>query len=480
MAPGHMIPLVDMARQFARHDTVTVKATIILSNLNAPQFRATIERDKQQGFDISIRQVTFPSAQLGLPEDFGRSLSSATNLVELMKFVKAISMLKQPVEDLLREDRPDCIVSDFLITWTVDLAAKLGIPRLAFHVCGFFPLSVHHSLTKHKPDSDPFVVPGLPDAVMMTRRQVPDGVLACGENAEDYDDYEVAAKSIVENAAEKEVASFGVVVNSFKELEPAYVEHYRRIIGRKAWQVGPVALCNKDTVDKAQRGNNDDDNNNNNYYLDNWLSAKEPNSVVYVCFGTMTLFSATQLREIAIGLESCGQPFIWVVPANNDDQEWLPEGFEERINNEGKGLMIKGWAPQVLILEHESVGGFLTHCGWNSLLEGVIAGKPMITWPISAEQFSNEKLVTDILKIGVSVGNLEWTRTIDVYKGSITGKNIAKAVNKVMDVGAEEAMEMRKRAKALSDEAKKAVQRGGSSYNDLDSLLQELMQVKKM
>ncbi|KAK6143590.1 hypothetical protein DH2020_023938 [Rehmannia glutinosa] len=350
-------------------------------------------------------------------------------------------MLKQPVEDLLREDCPDCIVSDFLITWTVDLAAKLGIPRLAFHVCGFFPLSVHHSLTKHKPDSDPLVVPGLPDAVMMTRRQVPDGVLACGENAEDYDDHEVAAKSIVENAAEKEVASFGVVVNSFKELEPAYVEHYRRIIGRKAWHVGPVALCNKDTVDKAQRGNNDDDNNNNNYYLDNWLSAKEPNSVVYVCFGTMTLFSATQLR---------------------------------------KGLMIKGWAPQVLILEHESVGGFLTHCGWNSLLEGVIAGKPMITWPISAEQFSNEKLVTDILKIGVSVGNLEWTRTIDVYKGSITGKNIAKAVNKVMDVGAEEAMEMRKRAKALSDEAKKAVQRGGSSYNDLDSLLQELMQVKKM
>ena len=70
---------------------------------------------------------------------------------------------------------------------------------------------------------------------------------------------------------------------------------------------------------------------------------------------------------------------------------------------EGKGLIIRGWAPQFLILDHEPVGGFVTHCGWNSILEGVTAGVPMVTWPMSGEQFYNEKLVTQVLEIGIGV-----------------------------------------------------------------------------
>ena len=70
----------------------------------------------------------------------------------------------------------------------------------------------------------------------------------------------------------------------------------------------------------------------------------------------------------------------------------------------GKGLIIRGWAPQVLILDHEAVGGFMTHCGWNSTIESIAAGVPMVTWPLYAEQFCNEKLVKDVLKIGVDVG----------------------------------------------------------------------------
>ena len=77
---------------------------------------------------------------------------------------------------------------------------------------------------------------------------------------------------------------------------------------------------------------------------------------------------------------------------------------------EGTGLIIRGWAPQVLILDHEAIGAFVTHCGWNSTLEGITAGKPMVTWPIFAEQFYNEKLVTDVLKTGVGVGVKEWLR----------------------------------------------------------------------
>lgn len=109
-----------------------------------------------------------------------------------------------------------------------------------------------------------------------------------------------------------------------------------------------------------------------------------------------------------MGLQALEQNFIWIVRKNKnsggeeENEDWLPLGFEKRM--EGKGLIIRGWAPQVLILDHEAVGGFVTHCGWNSTLEGVVAGAPLVTWPHFADQFYNEKLVTQVLKIGVAVG----------------------------------------------------------------------------
>lgn len=139
---------------------------------------------------------------------------------------------------------------------------------------------------------------------------------------------------------------------------------------------------------------------------------------------------------------------------------------------EDKGLIIRGWAPQVLILDHEAVGGFVTHCGWNSLLEGVTAGVPMITWPLFAEQFYNEKLITDVLRIGVTVGAQQWSKRTIEYKVSVNRNDIVKAVSQVM-VGVE-ANEMRGRARALGDAAKKAVEEDGSSYIDLNSLLEDL------
>ncbi|KAL0334888.1 UNVERIFIED_CONTAM: Anthocyanin 3'-O-beta-glucosyltransferase [Sesamum radiatum] len=187
----------------------------------------------------------------------------------------------------------------------------------------------------------------------------------------------------------------------------------------------------------------------------------------------MAIFSAAQLLEIAKGLESSGQEFIWGVREKTKDErsiDWLPDGFESRI--QGRGLIIKGWAPQVLILEHEAVGGFITHCGWNSVLEGVAAGVPMVTWPLSAEQFFNEKLVTEILKMGTPVGAQEWTKRTDDHGEPIKGDDIQKAVMKLM-VG-EEGERMRIRAGEFGDMAKRAVEKGGSSDADLKSLMEEI------
>ena len=122
----------------------------------------------------------------------------------------------------------------------------------------------------------------------------------------------------------------------------------------------------------------------------------------------------------------------------------------------------------MLILDHEAVGGFVTHCGWNSTLEGVTAGVPMVTWPVTVEQFHNENLVTQVLKIGISVGAQQWIRMVG---DDIKRQAIQKAVRQTM-VG-EEVEKMRIKAKVLGEMARGAVDEGGSSYSDLNTVIEE-------
>ncbi|KAG6793158.1 hypothetical protein POTOM_002349 [Populus tomentosa] len=329
------------------------------------------------------------------------------------KFLKATTLLQAPFEKVLQECHPDCFVADMFFPWATDAAAKFGIPRLVFHGTSNFALSAAECVRLYEPhkkvssDSEPFVVPDLPGDIKLTKKQLPDYVRENAEN--DFSTFLKACK-------EAELRSYGVVVNSFYELEPAYADYYKKVLGRKAWNLGP-------------------------------------------------------LKEIAAGLEASGQQFIWVVKRNKkgqeDKEDWLPEGFEERM--EGMGLIIRGWAPQVLILDHEAIGAFVTHCGWNSTLEGITAGKPMVTWPIFAEQFYNEKLVTEVLKTGVGVGAKEWLR---MHGDHVKSEAVEKTITQIM-VG-EEAEETRSRAKKLGETARKAVEEGGSSYSDFNALIEEL------
>ena len=299
-------------------------------------------------------------------------------------------------------------------------------------MCAMESLKRFQPHKKVSSDTERFVLSGLPDRIELTRLQVPDHIRPELEN--DF-------TKMLERVEEAGKRSFGLIVNSFYELESAYADHYRKVLGKKAWHIGPVSLCNKNHEEKAWRGKEiaiDD------HECLKWLDSKKPNSVVYVCFGTNSSFSGSQLLEIALGLEASGQEFIWVVrkAKNEEDNAWLPEEFEKRI--EEKGLIIRGWAPQVLILEHKSVGGFVTHCGWNSALEGISAGLPMVTWPIFAEQFYNEKLITDVLRTGVGVGAQRWVRLVGDF---IKREQIEKTVKEIM-VG-ERSEEMRSKAKAL-------------------------------
>ncbi|KAL7119014.1 hypothetical protein ACP275_02G036500 [Erythranthe tilingii] len=455
MAPGHMIPMINIARQFAR---LGAKSTIITTPSNAARFSQTIERDRKNGSQISISLIRFPCQEAGLPESC-ENLSSVTTLEMSMNFIKAIHLLREPIEDLLQKQGkcyPDCIVADAFFLWANDVALKLNIPRVLFYGTGFFPVCVYRSLMENKShervgsDFEEFVVTGLPDEVRLSRRQIPDQLKGDDNNNNDHPMADIFRKML-----ESESASFGVIVNSFYEMEPAYATYYKEIIGARAWHIGPVSLFNRINEDDIS-----------SHECLSWLNSKKPNTVLYVCFGSLAFLQTPQLHEIAKGLENSGQEFIWVVREGVK----LDEEFESRI--EGRGLIIRGWAPQVQILDHEAVGGFITHCGWNSLLEGVAAGVPMITWPLSAEQFFNDKLVTEILKIGIPVGAREWTKRTD-EREIIKGENIERAVAQLMG-GEEEAERMRIRATELGDMAKMAVQEGGSSDTDLKSLMQEL------
>ena len=449
---GHQIPMIDAARVFASHGA---KSTILATPSNALHFHNSISHDQQSGLPIAIH--TF-SADI-----------SDTDMSAAGPFIDSSALL-EPLRLFLLQRPPDCIVIDMFHRWAPDIVDQLGITRILFNGHGCFPRCVTENIRNHvtlenlSSDSEPFVVPNLPHRIEMTRSRLPVFL----RNPSQFPD---RMKQWDDNG-------FGIVTNSFYDLEPDYADYVKK--RKKAWLVGPVSLCNRTAEDKTERGKPPTIDEQKCL---NWLNSKKPNSVLYVSFGSLARLPSEQLKEIAYGLEASEQSFIWVVrnihnnPSENKENgsgNFLPEGFEQRMKEKDKGLVLRGWAPQLLILEHVAIKGFMTHCGWNSTLESVCAGVPMITWPLSAEQFSNEKLITDVLKIGVQVGSREWWSWNSEWKDLVGREKVESAVRKLM-VESEEAEEMTTRAKEIADKARRAVEKGGTSYADAEALIQELI-----
>ncbi|KAK9735221.1 hypothetical protein RND81_04G191700 [Saponaria officinalis] len=464
MAAGHMIPTLDIAKLFAAHH---IKTTIVTTPFNAPTFLRPLRSYSNVGPPVDVKVIPFPSKEAGLPEGL-ENFEHFTSDEMSLKFLRATELLKEPLVQVLEKCDPkaNCLVADMLLPFATEVAAIFDIPRLVFHGTCCFALCVMNAFLKYEPhksvsnNDEEFVIPHLPHEIKITKMQLIDDIRQNKQNSDMID--------VLGRALESVSKSYGVIVNSFYGLEPEYADYYRKVMGRKTWQIGPVSLCNRENEDKFQRGK---ESSIDEHTCLKWLDSKKPNSVIYICFGSLTEVSPLQLHEIAKGLEASEQDFIWVVRISNkngeENDEFLPNGFEDRMK--GKGLIIKGWAPQVLILDHEAVGGFITHCGWNSTLEGISCGVPMVTWPAFAEQFYIEKLVTEILKTGIAVGSKLWSRTVEC---SVKWEDIKEAVRRLM-VG-EEGVEMRIRAMKLKDMARMAIEEGGSSHSELSSLIKEL------
>lgn len=245
------------------------------------------------------------------------------------------------------------------------------------------------------------------------------------------------------NSANIEIPKFestGMLINTSRLIEPSYIDLLHKVGGFKnQWTVAPLHPVTKHrNPDKKDT-------------CLNWLDKQEPKSVIYVSFGNTTTLKDEQIQELAMGLEQSKVKFIWVLRNadrgdifKEDDftnRIELPEGFEKR--NEDTGLIVRGWAPQLEILGHPSIGGFMSHCGWNSCMESMTMGAPIAAWPMHTDQPYNAVLVCDVLKAGVLVK--KWTHMEEVVEASF----VRDAVRTLMS--SEEGDEMRNRARSIGD-----------------------------
>ncbi|MED6116265.1 hypothetical protein PIB30_098489 [Stylosanthes scabra] len=443
MAPGHLIPMVDMAKLLARRNIV--KVTIVTTLLNSILFKDTIEREAQSGSPIQIQLVPFPNAESGIP-DGCESLDSLPSVDLTKKFIVALGLMQRPLEDLYEKltPTPCCIIYDKHIICVADIARKFNVPRILFDESNCFHLLCNHNLHLSKvhetlSPQEMFLVPGIPERIGLRRSQL-SGILNPGADQE--------LNAAREQVGAAEAGAYGMVVNTFDELEMEYVKEYKKI--SKIWCVGPVSLSNKNELEMAIRSKRHSDEDGNRYMK--WLDSWPPSSVVYVCLGSLNRVTPEQLIELGLGLEATNRPFIWVLRCAYRREEmdtWLSEsGFEERVK--GRGILIKGWVPQVLILSHKSIGAFLTHCGWNSTLEGICASVPLVTFPLFEEK----------------------------HVVQVTRENVKDAIEKVMGQG-EECHRIRLRARKYGTMAKRVIEEGGSSYCNMSRLIEDIVRTTK-
>ncbi|KAG6649892.1 anthocyanidin 5,3-O-glucosyltransferase-like [Carya illinoinensis] len=456
---GHLIAMVELGKLILQHHP-SFSITVIVfhtQNMATPTFFADQYVTAINATCPSITFLHLPPVSDTPPP----STTSSSSPLEIMVFLLPLlnnTNLHQALRTISQTSNVKAFIIDFFCDAAFQVAANLCIPTYYFITSSALALVLalcnpthHKSMDKSSEGLDHMLadITGLP---LIPASDLPRIVTDRGSQAYQF----------FLNCGINMARANGLIVNSFEQLE------------RKAIKAISDGLCVADGPTPPVFGigplislsNNQGTDNEQHDQCMNWLNSQPSQSVVFLCYGSMGLFSAEQLKEIAAGLENSGQRFLWVVrnpPPDNDKEpkldELLPKGFLERTND--RGFVMKQWAPQVEVLSHDSVGGFVTHCGWNSLLEAVCGGVPMIGWPLFAEQRMNRVIMVKELKVALAVNESE--------NGWVSGEELEKRVRELMD--SDEGKEVRKRVSAMRDAAAKAMRKGGSSRNDFEKLV---------
>ncbi|KAL7086801.1 hypothetical protein ACP275_13G023900 [Erythranthe tilingii] len=375
-----------------------------------------------------------------------------------------IESQKGPVREAVSEILEGSIrlagfVVDMFCTAMIDVADGFNVPSYVFFPCSAASLGLMFHLQSMNDDhgqepavyKDTDAVVSVPTYVNPVPARVwPDLVFRKGNG-----DYFL-------NLMRKFRHAKGIIVNTFLEFEPHAVSSLSR--DEKippVYPIGPIIQEENDANDEIVIG---------------WLNEQPDSSVVFLCFGSKGSFDSDQVKEIAVALENCGSRFLWSLrkpppkekfefPGEYEDPgEVLPEGFLERTVGIGK---VVGWAPQMAVLSHPAVGGFVSHCGWNSTLESVWCGVPMAVWPLAAEQQANAFQLVREFGMAVEI-KMDYRKDSNMI---VDAEIIGKAIERLMDPE----NGIRSKVKALKEKSRLVLMEGESSCNFLDRLIVDIM-----
>ncbi|PRQ38338.1 putative hexosyltransferase [Rosa chinensis] len=452
---GHINPSLQFAKRLIRITGVHVT------------FVTSLSAHHRIGNSIST-----PSGLTFAPfsDGYDQGLKSGDDLQHFMSELKRRG--KQAITDLVvssaSEGHPyTCLLFALLLPWVAELARELHLatallwiqPATVFDIYYYYFNGYKDLINNNTAaDSDPSYtveIPGLPLA--LKSRDLPSFIVATNP----YN----GAVQLFEEQFEKlgQESRPIILVNTFDALEPEALKAIDRynLIG-----IGPLMpsafLDGKDPSDKSFGGDLFQKSKESPYL--EWLNSKPKESVVYVSFGSISVLSKIQMEEIAKGLLDSGRPFLWVIRENQKSGQGKEEKEDDELiyREELEELgMIVPWCSQVEVLSNPSLGCFVTHCGWNSSLESLVCGVPVVAFPQWTDQGTNAKLIEDMWKTGVRVApNAE---------GVIVGEELKRCLDLVM--GSEE---LRSNAKKWKELAREAVSEGGSSDNNLKAFLDDI------
>ncbi|KAI3409372.1 RING-type domain-containing protein [Psidium guajava] len=450
MSKGHTIPILHLARLLLGR-RLAAAVTVFTTPSNLPFVSGHLA-----GTPASAVSLPFPGAIPGLPSGV-ESTDALPSMSLFPPFANATVLMQPSLEAELQRlhPRPTFMVSDGFLWWTLESASKFGMPRLVFYGMSNYAMAVSRAVAAENHlrgpmlEDEPFTVNAFP-WIKLTKKDFERYLSQPSE--EENLLLEFVMKTVVAM-----VKSNGLVINSFQELEPVFLEYWNRECVPRAWCVGPLFPLERPVAcDPHLRTT-----------WAEWLDRKRGGGerVLYAAFGSQAEITAAQLREIALGLQSSGASFLWVVKRR--ESEIIADvdgGFEDRVR--GRGMVVREWVDQRDILMHESVHGFLSHCGWNSVLESVCIGVPILAWPMMAEQPLNARMVVEEIGAGLRVEAADGTA-----RGFVSGEGLAKAVRELMEGERGEAA--RKKVKAVAEMARKAAEEGGSSWTALEALVEE-------
>ncbi|KAH7843407.1 hypothetical protein Vadar_016245 [Vaccinium darrowii] len=470
---GHLVSTVEMAKQLIGRDhRLSITVLIMKIPFDKPKVSSTTQSLLLTAAEDRLKFVYLPQQD----EAAITELQSKNPGYFMSEFV---NMNKQHVRDHVtmmistESIRLAGFVIDLFCIPMMDVAAEFGLPTYVFFTsnCGFLGLMFHletlkrvhnQDVTELKDSDNELEVPAFMNPV--TAKVLPSVAL----------DKEIGSTRFL-RISKRLRETKGIMVNTFEELESYVVKSLaENNTVPPIYPVGPVLHLAKNKNEEEEE-----------IQIMRWLDDQPLSSVLFLCFGSMGSFEVEvdQVREIAQALKQSGHRFLWSVrrpppkekiemlSEYQDLNQVLPEGFLERTAKIGKVI---GWAPQVAVLSHKAVGGFVSHCGWNSTLESLWCGVPMATWPMYAEQQMNAfQLVRELgLVVEIKLDYRKDFKTNSSKVKLVTADEIENGIRKLMEN--ENSEGIKQKVKEMSEKSKIAIMKGGSSYNSLGRFIKDV------